>query len=233
MLETAETDVMTRVTARVAEKVHRLTEQAVHRTHRVEDGGRFDKKSEWSNWTVVALLVLCFFVLVRFRPFAGGEGGQSGPGNTLSALELESLDKDGRPVALADLAGRVVLLHFWQPWSELSHETLPKLAAVEETFRTEGGFRFLAISCDHNTPEPVVLRQQTDSALAKLQVRLPAYADPKRVTHEAIDRAVGLRSYPATVIIDRRGRIRQVWRGVQPDADEEMRKLVTKLLQEN
>ncbi len=238
MLEVAKTDVMARVTAQVVKKADRLTEKAQRRSEKINRGGwfsrHFDEKSQWSNWTVLAMLVLCFLTLIQYRSFSGGIFGRpAGVGSPLSALELESLDEDGRSVTLADLTGRVVLLHFWQPWSEPSHETLPKLAAVEGRFRAERGVRFLAVSCGQDSPEyRTVLRQQTDSALAKLRVRLPGYADPDMVTRNAVDRAVGLRGYPVTVILDRRGRIRQVWHGLQPGADGEMRQLVAKLLKE-
>ena len=229
---------MTRVTARVAQQVNRLTEQAQRRSEKVQDGGwfsrHFDEKSQWSNWTVLAMLVLCFLTLIQFRSFSGGLFGRpAGVGGPLPALELTSLNDRGRSVTLPDLRGQVALIHFWEPESELSQDTLPRLASVERQFRSEPRFRLLAVSCGRRPPQYVsVLREQTETAFEKLRIRLPAYADPGMVTREAIDEAVGLRGCPATAVLDRQGRIRQAWRDVRPETAEEIRQLLTKLLKE-
>ncbi len=234
MLEVAEKDTMTRVTAQVAEKVNLLTEQAQLRSEDADRDGwfsqHFDKKSQWSNWTVLAMLVLCCLTLIQYRSFSGVRFGRSAAaGSPLSALELTSLDNRGRSVTLADLRGQVALIHFWEPESELSQDTLSRLVSIERQFSSEPGFRLMAVSCGRRPPQYAsVLREQTETAFKKFHIRLPAYADPGMVTRKA----VGLRGCPATAALDRQGRIRQIWRDVRPETTEEIRQLLTKLLKD-
>ena len=119
----------------------------------VDESGETDRlteKSQWSNWTVLAMIVLCFFVIVRFRPFAKDNTDE---GRTLSQLRLQPLTGQGQPVTLADLTGRVVLINFWEARSSLSREALPYMAAIEKQFRSRRGFRLLAVSCDRRAKE--------------------------------------------------------------------------------
>jgi thiol-disulfide isomerase/thioredoxin len=191
---------------------------------------RLTKKSQWSNWTVLAMIVLCFFVIVRFRPFARNNTGE---GQTLSQLRLQPLTGQGQPVTLADLTGRVVLINFWEARSSLSREALPHMAAIEKQFRGQPAFRLLAVSCDRRVKEDFrQLREHTRAALEEKNVDLPTYGDPGGVSRSAVEEAVGLSGYPTTLILDRWGRIRRAWTGFQPGVETEMRQLITQLLDE-
>lgn len=188
------------------------------------------KKSQWSNWTVLAMIVLCFFVIVRFRPFAAQTTGES---KTLTQLRLQPLTGGGQPVTLNDLTGRVLLINFWQTGSSPSREALPHLAAIEKQFRGQPAFRLLSVSCGRRAKEDFrILRQNTREVLEKLKVDLPQYADPGGISRSAVDEAVGLSDYPTTLILDRRGRIRKTWTGYQPGIEAEMQQLIPRLLDE-
>ena len=191
---------------------------------------RLTKKSQWSNWTVLAMIVLCFFVIVRFRPFAARSTGE---GKTLTQLSLQPLTGEGQPVRLADLTGRVVLINFWETGSSPSREALPHLAAIERQFRGRPAFRLLAVSCGQSAKEDFrLLRENTRAVLAEKNVDLPTYADPGGVSRSAVEQAVGLGGYPTTLIIDRRGRIRRAWTGFRPGVETEMQQLIIQLLNE-
>ena len=188
------------------------------------------KKSQWSNWTVLAMIVLCFFVIVRFRPFAARNTGE---GKTLTQLSLQPLTGEGETLRLADLTGRVVLISFWETRSSLSREALPHLAAIERQFRGQPAFRLLAVSCGQSAKEDFrLLRENTRAVLEEKNVDLATYADPGGVSRSAVEQAVGLSGYPTTLIIDRRGRIRRAWTGFQPGVETEMQQLIVRLLSE-
>lgn len=188
------------------------------------------KKSQWSNWTVLAMIVLCFFVIVRFRPFAARNTGE---GKRLTQLSLQPLTGEGQPVGLADLTGRVVLINFWETGSKPSREALPHLAAIERKFRGRPAFKLLSVSCGRRAKENFrLLREKTRATLEEENVDLATYADPGGVSRSAVEQAVGLGGYPTTLIIDRRGRIRRAWTGFQPGVETEMQQLIVRLLSE-
>ena len=191
---------------------------------------RLTRNAQLSNWTVLAMIILCFFVIVQFRPFASRNTGEV---KTLSDLGLQPLTGQGQPVKLADLTGRVVLLNFWEPQSSASRKALPQLAAVERQFRGRSAFRLLSVSCRESAKEDFrTLRKSTRAALEKKNVDFPTYGDAGGVSRSAVDQAIGLSDYPTTLILDRQGRIRGAWTGFQPEVKAEMQQLVARLLDE-
>lgn len=197
---------------------------------RTEQPDRLSKTSEWSNWTVLAMIILCFFVIVRFRPFAAQSTGEA---NTLPELRLRPLTGGGRPVTLADLTGRVVLINFWQAGSSPSGQQLSHLAAIRNEFRGQPAFRLLAVSCPRHAKEDLrELRENTREFLREKKVDLPVYADPGGISRSAVDQVVGLSRYPTTLVVDRWGHVRRAWVGYQPGHEAEIRQLVARLLEE-
>ncbi len=191
---------------------------------------RLTKKAQLSNWTVLAMIVLCFFLIVRFRPFAARDGGE---GKTLAQVRLQPLVTQGQPIGLDDLTGRVVLMVFWEPGDSLSRDALSRVAALERQFGARPALKFLPISCSRSAREDVRrLRGRTREVLRVERLDVPTYSDPGGVTRSAVDEAVGLSGYPTTLILDREGRIRKAWTGFEPGVEAEMRQLLTELLDE-
>lgn len=229
MADTEQVDLLTQQTDRVAEKVNHLTEKA---KRQVRKSDRLTEKSQWSNWTVLAMLMLCFFVVVRFRPFnAFRARGQAVAGKQLPQLKLRPLTGGGQPVEMTDLTGRVVLVHFWGTWSSKCPEDLGLIAKMDRQFRHESGFRLLSVSCGRGAREDIpTLRRETEALLREQNINMPVYADPGGVSRSAVDRAVGLRRMPTTLVVDRRGRIRGVWEGFGTGAEREIQQMITQLL---
>jgi len=192
---------------------------------------RLTKSSQWSNWTVLAMIILCFFVIVTFRPFdqfRAPTGGQK-----LSQLSLLPLTGESRPVDLGDLTGKVVLLNFWGTWCPPCREELPHIAALDVRFGEHPAFELLAVSCGPGYEEDIAdLRENTAALLEKMNLALPTYADPGGLSRSAVDQAAGLEGYPTTLIIDRLGQIRRVWDGYRPGSEKEMEDLISQLLSE-
>jgi len=199
-----------------------------------EQQTRLTEKSRWSNWTVLAMLVLCFYLIVQFRPF-GSPGPQehSGVGQRLPDLNLRPLTGTDEPVTLADLTGRVVLINFWGTWSMPSREQLRHLAQIQEQARENPALKVLAVSCAQGRMTSASqLRQETEVLLEKEQIRIPTYADSGGVSVKAAENVVSLDDLPVTLILDRYGRVRSVWTGFEPGMEAEMQQLITQLLNE-
>jgi thiol-disulfide isomerase/thioredoxin len=188
------------------------------------------RQTQWSNWTVLAMIVLCFFVIVRFRPFTARDAGQ---GKTLAELRLQPLSFEGQPVELPELTGRVVLISFWETGSSASRQALPHLAAVEKQFRGQPAFKLYSVACGRRTMEDYpTLRRDARQVMQQERLDLPIYADPGGISRSAVQQAVGLSGYPVTLLLDRVGRIRKAWTGLQPGAEAEMQQLIAQLLEE-
>lgn len=67
------------------------------------------------------------------------------------APPLDARDIHGKPVRLADLKGKVVLLDFWATWCAPCIDELPRLEALYRTYHPRG-FEIIGISLDDTAP---------------------------------------------------------------------------------
>ncbi|OGW37574.1 MAG: hypothetical protein A2010_11140 [Nitrospirae bacterium GWD2_57_9] len=116
--------------------------------------------------------------------------GDRAPGFSVVAL-------DGRNISLADLRGKVVMLHFWATWCPPCVDEIP---TIEKLYRTLPGkdFEILAVSVDEEGAETV------NAFLQQNKLTLPVQLDPRR----AVAGLYGTFKYPETYIIDRSGVVR-------------------------
>ncbi len=103
---------------------------------------------------------------------------------------------DGKPISLADLRGRVVLLNFWATWCGPCAAEMPSLDRLEAMLGGDG-FTVVAISEDRS---PAVIQPFFEQLGIR---RLARYHDPAG----ALARAFGIRGLPTTALIDRHGRV--------------------------
>jgi len=111
-----------------------------------------------------------------------------------SAPDFSATTLDGKPVALADFKGQVVLLNFWATWCAPCKKELPLL---EGYYRVQGkyGLRVVAVSTERSVP-PEKLRPLAEH-LTLTMVR------DFRGPYGAIGGAV-----PTNFVIDRDGVVR-------------------------
>ncbi len=117
---------------------------------------------------------------------------------------LRFVDGDGKPRALADFRGRVILLNLWATWCPPCRKEMPNLDRLQEQL---GGpdFEVVALSIDRGGLFAV------QSFFDEMDLRhLKIYVDASAEAMAALG-AVGL---PTTLLVDRSGRER--WRVVGP-----------------
>ncbi len=150
-------------------------------------------------------------------------------GQKLPALQLEPLTGDSQPVTLDDLAGKVVLINFWGTWCPPCREELPDIVALDKKYRDRADFRLLAVSCGSGgETDPDVLRSETAAMLHLGRIDMPTYTDPQYVSRRALEQLGGFDGYPTTLILDRDGVIRGLWRGAA--SAEELDAQISQLL---
>ncbi len=103
---------------------------------------------------------------------------------------------DGRPLRLADLRGKVLVVNFWATWCAPCVAEMPTLAKLQARYK-DRPLQVVAVSLDRPEDEP--------DAKAFIAARPPLtfYHDPKYALAFALDpRPAGL---PTTVLYDRQG----------------------------
>lgn len=170
---------------------------------------------------------------VRFEPGARaavaglGELGSERLRTGQPAPALALRDLAGRPVLLAGLRGRVVVLDLWATWCVSCWKTLRSADALQRWARSEG----LPV-----TVLPVNTLEQAASPPERL-ARVAAFwrsqglaVDTVLDEGDAAFRALGSPGLPSVVILDGDGVVRAVLVGVPPDGERTLREAVRRAL---
>jgi thiol-disulfide isomerase/thioredoxin len=148
-------------------------------------------------------LFLAIAALLVFTPPAYGEEG-----NLFLKIGIQSVrDKkktppcclqslNGEKIQLADLKDKIIFLNFWASWCGPCKEEMPSIEALYHRYK-ETNFIFLTVSVDYEGPEPV------RKFIEKHRYRFPVLLDPKGKTLDLFE----INKIPATLIIDRKGKI--------------------------
>ena len=107
---------------------------------------------------------------------------------------LESLS--GEKVQLSDLKDKIIFLNFWATWCGPCKEEMPSIETLYQCYR-ERDFVFLTISVDYEGREPV------RKFIEKRRYGFSVLLDPKGKTLDLFE----ISKIPATLIIDRKGRM--------------------------
>ncbi len=142
------------------------------------------------------------------------DSGLAAAGSPAPAFQLQTLD--GTDVALADYQGDVVVINFWATWCPPCRAEMPGIQAVYNTYKDQG-LTVLAINAQED-------QDTIQSFIMETGFTFPILPDP---FGQAI-RAYGVRSFPATFVLDRQGTIQTIHQGqITP---EELEAVVRPLL---
>jgi len=159
------------------------------------------------------LLLICtvmFFPSLAFSVNSGEE-----------APIFELSDLQGRKHALSDYRGKVVLINFWASWCRECITEMPSLNKLYSQFSGQG-LAVLGVTVD---------RKSEDAAAAakKARVSFPILLDNKGEVFIKKYAVIGL---PTTIIVDRKGIIRETLIGTQDFLEKEMKDKIASLLKE-
>lgn len=188
-------------------------------------------------WTLLAIMAATMLVFTIFRPLdLLRTDGVEDPavGLSLPWLQLDPLTGDSQPIDLQGLKGRVTLLNFWGTWCPPCRREFPHLVELYEQHREDEDFQLLAVSCPgQGTDDVEALREATQQFVTHHETSMPTYTDPTSATQQAVNNVVGLQGIPMTIVFDRHGTIRGVWRGYSAADVPRIQKLVAQLLAES
>ena len=121
-----------------------------------------------------------------------------------AAPTLQATTLDGKPLNLAALRGKVVLLNFWATWCGPCREEIPEFEQLQRQYA--GKLQVVGISVDEIAPAVV---QRT---AAKMGINYPV----AMLTQE-IEKSFGaMPTIPVTWVIDPRGQVQQKNHGANP-----------------
>ncbi len=126
----------------------------------------------------------------------------------------------GSNVRLTEQRGQVVMVNFWATWCAPCLQEMPHLSRLHERYRNSG-FVLLGVNIDDDP--------RAAAALAtKLGLRFPVLLD----TDKKVSRVYDMSAMPATLLIDRDGRVRHIHRGYRDGAEKTYEEQVRSLLKE-
>src|SRR5499427_524482 len=137
-----------------------------------------------------------------------------------AAPDFAAKSDSGRNVRLSELRGQVVLVNFWATWCSPCRQELPLLNKIYTQYRN-AGFMLLAVNVDDN-------RKDADAMLKRLALRFPTLFDGSK----NVAKLYGVDTMPATLVIDRDGRVRYVHRGYYEGYERKYEQQVRELLKE-
>ncbi|HLO04009.1 MAG TPA: redoxin domain-containing protein [Symbiobacteriaceae bacterium] len=141
-------------------------------------------------WTLVFFAALMGFVIMVPDSSASAslKVGQAAP-------NFEVVDLDGKPVSLASLKGRPVVINFWATWCPPCRREMPEFEAVLAQHK-DSDLAFYALNVGES-------KLAVESFLQQVGVKLPVLLDQNDMAQNAFK----ILPLPATFFIDRTGRI--------------------------
>lgn len=134
------------------------------------------------------------------------------------APDFALTDLEGKPLVLAELRGKVVLLDFWATWCTPCRQETPQFVALQQKYGARG-LQIVGVSMDDG-PQPV------RAFYREFKMNYPVAMGTTQVA-EAYGGVLGL---PIAFVIDRRGQIVAKYEG--PADMAELERQLDSLLQE-
>lgn len=162
---------------------------------------------------LVTVIMVAGIVFGPARLYAAPRSGQAAPNFKVSTLS-------GQQVSLENYRGRVLVLDFFATWCQPCRVSIPHLVEMNRKYGNQGLYVF-GMSADEDGERVV-----------------KAFADKNRMTYpialagESTLVDYGVRSVPVMFVIDKKGRVAEVFRGFTDEVARSSEQLIKKLLAE-
>jgi thiol-disulfide isomerase/thioredoxin len=172
-----------------------------------------DTFAEWGFPIVIALAIGALFLLFQ-RRWSSVDAQRLGK----QAPNIEFRFSDGTSSSIAKLKGTVLLLHFWAGWCDPCKDEMPTLSKLERAF-TGQNFRILAFNVE-DSPEST---EPWGSDLPHPKHFIFDYPRPALDPYE-------VNAIPESILVDKVGRIRDVFVGPQDWDDRSLRREIEEMV---
>ncbi|MGB0887918.1 MAG: TlpA family protein disulfide reductase [Vicingaceae bacterium] len=133
--------------------------------------------------------------------------GNSTPEKTAlkSATDFTLNDINGNPIALSSFKGKVLLVDFWASWCGPCRRESPNLVKAYNKYNIKG-FDILSVSLD-GVPQQQTPKQDWLNAIKADGLIWKNHVSDIKGWNSSVVSLYGLRSIPATLLIDKEGNI--------------------------
>jgi len=139
--------------------------------------------------------------LLAFLAIAVAAPAQATPAPSKPAPDFTLRVMNGPNLRLQEQRGKVVLVNFWATWCGPCREEMPQLNSLYEKYKASG-FVLLGVNVDEDV-------RNVNTVVGQLGVKFPVLLD----TDKQVSKLYELSAMPATVLIDREGKVRYLHRG--------------------
>jgi peroxiredoxin len=157
---------------------------------------------------------LILALLITVTPLASALT-DSGP-----AANFTLKSASGENIRLSEYRGQVVLINFWASWCGPCRQEMPHLESIYRKFEPLG-FTVFGVNVEQD-------RRMADKVLRDIPVSFPILFDNENQVSELY----GVDAMPATILVDRDGKIRHMHRGYKPGYEQEYAKQIKALVRE-
>ncbi len=158
--------------------------------------------------------------LIALALLAAASAANAKAATNAQAPDFTLRQLSGPNLRLAEQRGRVVMVNFWATWCGPCRVELPHLSRLHDKYRGSG-FVLLGVNIDE---DPTLAR----ALVGKMGLTFPVLLDSEKKVVGAYD----LNAMPATVLIDRDGRVRYLHRGYKEGVEAVYEQQVRALLKE-
>lgn len=123
-------------------------------------------------------------------------------------------------IRLAELRGQVVMLNFWATWCNPCRVEIPHLQNLYDQYK-DIGFTVIGVNIDNNKIKAARMARD-------LGARFPILFD----NTQTVSKLYSIKAMPFTLLIDRDGKIREIFYGYKPGYEKKYSDAIRKLLRE-
>jgi peroxiredoxin len=127
---------------------------------------------------------------------------------------------EGRNLRLQEQRGQVVMVNFWASWCGPCKQEMPHLNRLYGKYQASG-FTLLGVNVDDDP-------RQAMAVAARMGLKFPVLLDADKAVIKRYD----MGSMPATVLIDRDGRVRYLHRGYREGMEASYEQQIRELVKE-
>ncbi len=164
--------------------------------------------------TLLAPLALAAALLAAVAPAQATITAQS------AAPDFTLRTAAGGNLRLQEQRGQVVLVNFWATWCGPCKQEMPHLNRLYDKYR-KSGFTLLGVNVDDDPRQAVALAE-------RMGLKFPVLLDADKAVIKRYD----MGSMPATVLIDRDGRVRYLHRGYREGMELSYEQQIRELVKE-
>jgi len=161
------------------------------------------------------IFFICFIFILLHCSKAKEPSSSSAPDFNLTTI-------DGQEIKLSDLKGKVILLDFWATWCGPCKESIPHLNEVYKNYH-QSGFELIGLSMD----------KMSEVEMVRRFVRSMDITYPIGFTSKELVKSYGVSVIPTTILIDKKGRIREKIMGFNTSIARKITMRIEELLSES